>query len=219
MKNKLYYLFIILVTVFFVSSVSKTLANKSISVSNIQSHNSYYQDVTKMLLNLDTYALSGKVTYISNNDKHTYEMLQYAKKDGTYRIELLQEDGSKLTTIYDNETIFQFTDDLSDVVNISTTENSERSEIFITKFMENYENSKNVSVVVSNINDSLCTVLEASIPGGHHYFSSEKLFIDNESLTPIKLIIYDSDGLERILVEFDQFIANPTLDEKIFSIN
>lgn len=215
MKHKLYIFFIILVTLFFIITIFKTTLHNSVSVSS----NSSYPDVTKMLLNLDTYALSGKVTYISNNDKTTYDILQYAKKDGTYRIELIQENGSKLTTIYDTKTIFQFTNNASDIVNITTTENSERSEIFITKFMENYENSKDVSVCVSNINDSVCTVLEATIPGGHHYFASEKLFINNETLTPVKLIIYDSDNLERIIVEFDQFVANPTLDEKIFSVD
>ncbi len=219
MKSKLYALFVIFTLVFFTSAVVKTFNNRYVSVSTAENSSSKYQDVTKMLLNLKTYAMSGTVTYISSEDKSTFKILQYGKSDGTYRFEVLEEDGSKITTIFDTKTIFQYNDDMKGVVNITTSENSERSEIFITKFIKNYENSKDVSVLVSKINDSNCTVLEANIPGNYHYFSKEKLFVDNKTLLPIKLVIYDEDNLERIVVNYDQFIANPTLDKEIFSVN
>lgn len=217
LKTKLYHLFILLTIIFFVTTILKTYDNKVVSV--ISDNKNYYSDVTKSLLNLNTYAMSGTVTYISNEEKNTYNMLQYGKKDGTYRIEILDDDNSKVTTIFDTDTIYQYNDDMKGVVNVSTTEDSERSEIFITKFVENYETSQNVSVMVSNINNSACTVLEADIPGNHYYFASEKLYIDNETLLPKKLVIYDEDNLERIVVEYEQFIPNPTLDEEIFSVN
>lgn len=216
MKIKIYNIFIILVVAFFITSVIKTVDNRSITVS--KTNTNYYQDVTKMLLNLETYAMAGTVTYISNDEENTYELLQYAKNDGTYRTETLNDDGSKLVTIYDTKTIFQYNDDMKGIVNISTDENTERSEIFITKFIKNYENSQNVSLQVSNINNTDCTILEAIIPGNNHYFASEKLYIDNKTLSPIKLIIYDADELERVIVEYSQFIENPTLDSEIFTV-
>ncbi len=218
MKKKLYNLFIILVCAFFISSIIKTVNHRSVSVANTEINQNHYQDVTKMLLNLETYAMAGTVTYISSDDESTYKLLQYAKNDGTYRAETLNDDGSKLITIYDTKTIFQYSDDMKGVVNVSTDENSERSEIFITKFIKNYENSKDVSVLVSNVNDTACTVLEATIPGNNHYFATEKLFVDNKELLPVKLVIYDEDGLERVIVNYSQFIENPTLDEEIFSV-
>ncbi len=218
MKKKLYSMIVILVTVFFVSSVIKAY-NKTVSVSQVSNNQSNYAEVTKMLLNIKTFAMSGTVTYITNEEKNTYKMLQYGKSDGTYRVEFVEEDGSKNTTIFDTKTILQYNDDMNGVVNISTNENTERSEIFITKFIKNYENSKDVSVLVSNINDASCTVLEANIPGNNSYYNLEKLFIDNKTLLPIKLVIYDDDNLERIVVNYDQFIVNPTLDEEIFSVN
>ncbi len=218
MKNKLYNLIIILVCAFFISSVIKTVSHKSVSVANTELNQNHYQDVTKMLLNLETYAMAGTVTYISSEEENTYKLLQYAKNDGTYRAETLNDDGSKLVTIYDTKTIFQYSDDMKGVVNVSTDENTERSEIFITKFIKNYENSQDVSVLVSNVNDTACTVLEATIPGNNHYFATEKLFVDNKELLPVKLVIYDEDGLERVVVNYSQFIENPTLDEEIFSV-
>ncbi len=217
MKINFLKVFTIITIIFFTITVAKTVGNNTTSVTNMDNSNSY-KSVTKMLHSLDTYAMSGEVTYISNEEKNTYKMLQYGKINGTYRIEMLADDGSKVTTIYDTKTIYQYNDNMKDVINISTNENSEKSEIFITKFIENYETSNDVSVLVSNINDAPCTVLEASIPGNSHYFASEKLFIDNKTLQPTKLVIYDEDNLERIIVKYDQFILNPTLDEEIFSV-
>ncbi len=216
MKINFFKLFTVATVLFFGFTIFSTVS-KTKSVSNLDNSRSY-KDVTQMLHSLDTYAMSGNVTYISNNEKSTYNMLQYGKINGTYRIEMLSDDGSKSTTIYDTKTIYQFNDNMKDVVNISTNENSEKSEIFITKFIKNYETSNDVSVLVSNINNSPCTVLEATIPGNSHYFSTEKLFIDNKTLSPTKLVIYDEDNLERIVVDYDQFILNPTLDEEIFNV-
>lgn len=216
MKNKLYVSFIILTLVFFTSSVYNTVLKKN-EVLEVSSSNANYQDVTKMLLNLKTYAISGTVTYISNDGENSFNILQYGKNDGTYRIEILNDDGSKITTIYDGKAIFQFNDKMKGSVNVTTNENSERSEIFITKFIKNYETSNDVSVLVSNTSDGSMTVLEAKIPGNHAYFSSERLFVDNKTNLPKKLIIYDKDNIERVILEYEQFIANPTLDEEIFS--
>ncbi len=217
MKDKIFSTITLIILVFFVFTMVKTVNNRSINVSNLN-NSTNYQNVTKMLLGLETYAMSGTVTYISNNESNTYKMLQYGKIDGTYRIEMLEADGSKLTTIYDTKTIFQYNNQMKDVINITTNENSERSELFITKFIKNYETSNNVSVLVSTLNNSPCTVLEATIPGNNHYFASEKLFVDNSTLLPKKLVVYDENNLERIVVEYEQFVINPTLDEEIFAV-
>lgn len=217
MKKRLYFCFIIFTLIFFISSVTKTVVRRNEKI-DVMSTKTSYEDVTKMLLNLKTYALSGTVTYISNEGESTYNMLQYGKKDGTYRIELIDEDDTKITTIYDGRAIFQFNDAMKGVVNISTDENSEKSEIFITKFIKNYENSKDVSVLVSTLDNSVCTVLEAIVPGNNRYFSSEKLYVSNETNLPVKLVIYDEDDIARIVLSYDQFVINPTLDEEIFSV-
>ena len=48
--------------------------------------------------------------------------------------------------------------------------------------------------------------------------STEKLWIDNETKTPQKLIIFDKDNKERIVAEFSNFVYNCNLKDKDFSI-
>lgn len=217
MSKKVYICFIVFTLVFFFSSVIKTI-NLKTATRDVLNHQTSYQDVTKMLLNIKTYATSGKVTYISNNETKESRFLQYAKRDGAYRLEVLEEDNSKTVTIYDTKAIFQFNDTNPNIVNVSTNEISERSEIFLSKFIKNYETSNDVSVLVSNLNENVCTVLEAKISGNHKYLATEKLYVDNYTMLPIKLVIYDDDGLERIIVEYEQFIINPNLGNEIFKV-
>jgi outer membrane lipoprotein-sorting protein len=42
--------------------------------------------------------------------------------------------------------------------------------------------------------------------------------VDNDTLKPAKLIVYDPDGAERIIVTFTAFDYNPELDDSLFSV-
>ena len=80
-------------------------------------------------------------------------------------------------------------------------------------------NSEGVSLAVSNIGESRCTVLEAVIPGDNKFTSTEKLWIDNETLNPVKLVIYDADGKEKYIIEYNEFQFDPEFEENIFSVS
>ena len=85
--------------------------------------------------------------------------------------------------------------------------------------MENYMGSEDVSVEAGAFEDSECIILEAVIPGGNRYLSSEKLWIDTETLEPIKFVIYDKDGKERYILTYTDFEYNADIDDSLFSIN
>ena len=62
------------------------------------------------------------------------------------------------------------------------------------------------------------SVLEAKISGGNKYFDSEKLWINNETKSPEKLVIYDIEGKERVLVTYEDFVYNPKIEDSKFNI-
>ena len=62
------------------------------------------------------------------------------------------------------------------------------------------------------------TILEANVPSDSKYFKTEKLYINNNTKLPEKLIIYDEDGKERILVEYQNFEYNPKIEDSNFNI-
>ncbi len=170
-------------------------------------------------LDLKTYEAETNITYISSDQKTTFKTLQQANIDGRYRIEVIeptQVSGS--VTVFDGTKIYQFNEKVSKDIYVSTTENLERSEIFLTSFLKNYNNSDDVAVTVGTFNDSLYTILEANIGTEHPLIATEKLWINNETKLPEKLVIYDKNEVETIVVEYTTFEYNKELDENLFNV-
>jgi outer membrane lipoprotein-sorting protein len=45
-----------------------------------------------------------------------------------------------------------------------------------------------------------------------------KLWVDNVSLDPMKLVVYDANGAERIVVTFSDFEYNVNLGDELFRV-
>lgn len=211
MKKSLIFIMVIL---FILSSCSMLPTDKKSEDTPIS-----YKSINEFINNLDTYAALTNITYISNSNENSYKTLQYCRKNGEYRTEVIEPDNvSGNVTMFDGKIIYQYNPKLSDQIQITSTENSERSEIFLTSFLKNYAMSQEVSVSVSNFNDSQYTVIEAIIPGNHPYMTNEKLWINNETLLPEKLVVYDYNDQERIIIQFEEFVFNPVLEDKIFTV-
>ena len=178
-----------------------------------------YEKIQKQLMGMKSYQSEATVKYISNKNTNEYETLQQCKITGEYRIEVTGPESAKGNiTLSDGETICQFNPNVSGKIAVGSKDSPERSEIFLTSFVKNYLNSKEVSLEVSNFGEGRVTILEASVPGAHPYLSSEKLWVDNESYKPVQLIIYDPDGAERLVVTYKNFEYNPKLDDDLFKI-
>ncbi|MCL2617204.1 MAG: outer-membrane lipoprotein carrier protein LolA [Defluviitaleaceae bacterium] len=181
---------------------------------------SAYERIHEKLVNLRTYRAEATVEYISNRGSNVYETLQQANFDGRYRIEVTGPDNvAGNITVFDGQTISQFNPRVSGRVAMSVRENPERSEIFLTSFTRNFLGSKEVSVSVASFGQGNFTVLETAVPGNHPYMASQRLWVDNQALHPVRLVIYDKDGTERVIVNFKTFEYNIDLDDDIFNVS
>ncbi|MCL2461659.1 MAG: hypothetical protein FWF44_03270 [Defluviitaleaceae bacterium] len=178
-----------------------------------------YEKIQTMLVNLTSFKADASVEYKSNKGSNTYDTLQQCRITGEYRIEVT---GPKKVagnvSIFDGKVISQFNTNISGRVNVTATENQERSEILLTNFIKNYLSSQEVSISVANIASEQCTVLEAAIPGNHPYLATEKLWVDNTTLKPVQLVIYDQQSSERIIVTYKTFEYNIQLDDSLFKL-
>lgn len=205
---------IALISIFSFSTISFTACNSN----SLSLNKSAYEKIQDTLVNIKSYQSEATVKYISNKGSNEYLTLQYCKMTGEYRVEVIApENVSGNITVFDGNTITQFNSKISGKVSVGTTESPERSEIFLTSFINNYLTSDEVSVNVANLEDGKCTVLEADISGDHPYLNSEKLWIDNNTLKPLQLIIYDQDGTERIIVTYNNIEFNTDLDDNLFN--
>jgi outer membrane lipoprotein-sorting protein len=177
-----------------------------------------YVQIQRALTEMKNYKSSATIEYISNKGTNQYEILQASRATGEYRVEVTgPENVAGNITVFDGATIYQFNPRVAGRVSVGVKENQERSEIFVTSFVRNYLRSQEVSVSAGSFGESRSTALEAIVPGDHPYLSTEKLWVDNETLKPVKLAIYDPEGSERIIVTFNTFEYNVELDDSLFS--
>jgi len=180
---------------------------------------SAFERVHRMLMELENFRAIATVEYRSNKGTNTYETIQHARITGEYRIEVTApEHVAGSVTTSNNSQIFQFNSRVNGSVNLLVQETPERSEVFLTTFIKNYLQSEEISVSVSDMDEGVRTVLEANVPGDHPYLSVAKLWVDNESLFPVQLIIFDCDGTERIVVTYHVFEMNVELSDELFTL-
>lgn len=175
--------------------------------------------IQKQLTEMEGYSAIVTLTRTSNKSETVYETKQDFKSTGEYRLELLSPPNVKgNVTIFDGKTICQFNPHLEEKIHYDVPPSSQRNELFLGQFMKNYMQSEDVAVESAAIDESHCTVLEAVIPSNADALATEKLWIDNETLLPLRLVLYDTDGKERYRLDYKEFTYNPKFDETLFTI-
>lgn len=178
---------------------------------------SAYERIHEALMNMHSFQAEATIRYISNKNTNEYITHQQARMSGEYRIEVTgPEDVAGNITVFDGKTIYQFNPSVSERIAVSVRETPERSQVFLTSFIKNYIASQEVSVAAGNFDEGAATIFEAPIPGTHPYMATQRLWVDNETLNPIQLIVYDADGVERIVITYTSFEYNPELDGSTF---
>ncbi len=199
----------VLAAVFSLTLVSCKKADETSAMEKIQ----------KALNEMESYQCDAVLKRISNKGENEYQTKQYYKSTGEYKLELLSpENVAGNYTVFDGKTICQFNPKIGGKVMIDVPESQQRNELFLGQFMKNYMQSEDVSIDVANMDEGKCTVLEAVIPGGNKYLSTEKLWVDNETLKPVQFVIYDVDNNERYVITYDNFEYNVPFDENFFKI-
>jgi len=177
------------------------------------------ESIQKQLAEMDGYTCTAILTRTNDRGEQTYETKQYYKSTGEYRLELTApENVAGNYTIFDGKRICQYNPRLDSSIIKDIPESQHRNELFLGQFIANYMQSEGVSVETAALDESRCIVLEAIIPGNDTDLASEKLWIDRESLLPVRFIIYDADKKERYCMDYSSFEFNPQFDDALFAI-
>lgn len=163
--------------------------------------------------NMQSYSCHATMTRVSNKGQNQYETKQYYKSTGEYKMELLApESVAGNYTVFDGKQICQFNPRVSGHVILDVPEDKQRNELFLGAFFSNYkENPKSAE-------EDNALIFETVIPGGNRYAASEKLWVDKASLLPTKLVIYDQDGKERYLIDYQEFTFDASFAPDFFAI-
>ncbi len=176
-----------------------------------------YASVQDKLMNMQSYRADTQITYISSNETTTYKAIQSAVNDGKYKlVTYYPENFKNCSVLFDGKMIWQYNPNVEKKININSQDKPERSQLILFSFMENYVKSQNTTVATASNDGSEYTVLEAEIQNGNKFLTKEKLWVDNEQMQPSKLIIYDENDKERIILTFNSFEYNCQFDENEF---
>ncbi|MGN1317548.1 MAG: outer membrane lipoprotein carrier protein LolA, partial [Lachnospirales bacterium] len=142
-----------------------------------------------------------------------------AKNDGKYRIDINSpEDYKGNIVLYDGKLVWQYNPHLeNNKICANPPEKASRREIILFSFLENYNTSMETTAV--SVPTVPKTILEAPLKSTSPLFFKEKLFINNDEMLPEKLVIYDKENKERIVVKFTDFKYNIKLEDEIFKIS
>ena len=177
------------------------------------------ESIQKQLAEMDGYTCTATLTRTNDRGEQTYETKQYYKSGGEYRLELTApENVAGNYTVFDGERICQYNPRLNSSIIKDAPESQHRNELFLGQFIANYMQSEGVSVETAALDESRCIVLEAVIPGNDGDLSTEKLWVDRESLLPVRFVIYNTDGEERYRMDYASFTFNPQFDDSLFAI-
>lgn len=183
-------------------------------------HIAGYKNVQEKLMAMESYCTNAHITYINNKGSDEFDATYYATKDGKYRMELTApEDYKDNVIMFDGKMVWSYNPAVEQKVSVDAPDKPQRYELVLFSFLENYVKSQNVTVQSASLDESLCTVLEAEIPGENQFFATEKLCINNETQNPQRLIIYDNEGNEKIKVDFTNFQYNCEIEPEKFTIN
>ena len=178
------------------------------------------ESIQKQLAEMEGYACTATLTRTNERGTQTYETKQYCKATGEYRLELTApENVAGNYTIFDGDRICQYNPRLDSSVIKDVPESQHRNELVLSQFISNYMQSEGVSVETAALDESRCIVLEAIIPGNDSTLSSEKLWVDRETLLPVRFVIYDADDKECYKTEYTSFTFNPQFDDALFAID
>ena len=80
--------------------------------------------------------------------------------------------------------------------------------------------ARNLGIPIVAIVDTNCDPDEIDyvIPGNDDGLATEKLWIDRESLLPVRFVIYDADDKERYRMDYHEFTFHPQFDADTFRI-
>jgi len=88
----------------------------------------------------------------------------------------------------------------------------------LTTFVQNYLHCSQISVSVADMEEGLRTILEATVPGSPPYLAISCLWVDNETLFPVELVVFDQDDAMRIIVTYHVLELNVNLDDGHFTL-
>jgi outer membrane lipoprotein-sorting protein len=170
-------------------------------------------------MKLKTYRCDVVFAVTNNKSTNVYKARHMYKFPDKYRIEIVEpSELSGQTTIYNGGKAVIYHPQLKTYLVTQNYNNTLEFSSFIGSFIESFKNNGGARFKLESIQDKQCYVLEIPVKGENPYRALEKIWIDAESIIPVKAEILDKDNKISAQVLYENFEENPKLEESLFQI-
>ncbi|MFT8313776.1 MAG: germination lipoprotein GerS-related protein [Clostridium sp.] len=186
-----------------------------ISVTGCGSKNKGEKDTITYLKNLKSYSTDMNMEVKNDKQKLNYSGRQIYSLGLGYRLELnnervliYREDKIYVTDLQNGQ---KYTTDMSfdDVYKLS----------FLGNFIDLLYTNENIKTSFETIDNDKYELVNTDMPDSNRNINYGVLYIEVDKKLPEKLIIYDKNGKEKLIVTYKNFIPNCNVDKTLFEFN
>ncbi|MCB2293410.1 hypothetical protein LGK95_07730 [Clostridium algoriphilum] len=172
-------------------------------------------DITTYLKNMESYTT--EMTMDIKNDKQTinYNAKQSYLQGGGYKLELnknrvfvYKNDNKIYVSDKNNGTKYVQSKDFDGVLKLS----------FIGEYIGLLYTNEKIEYVSKTINGIDYTVIDLFIPGNNKNINKAMLYVNNKSMLPEKMLIYDLNNKEKIAIRYTKFLPNVKINPSEFKV-
>jgi len=172
-------------------------------------------DITTFLKNMDSYTANMSMNI--KNDKQTinYNAKQSYLRGGGYKLELNKDrvfifktDDKIYISDKNNGAKYVQSKDFDEVLKLS----------FIGEYIGLLYTNEEIKYVAKTLNGIQYTVINLFIPGNNKNINNALLYVNNKSMLPEKMVIYDVVGKEKIEITYTNFLPNVKIEPSEFKV-
>lgn len=179
-----------------------------------------YYEAHKKIMGIKGYETIVKMHTHTGESQRAYELKQIFMYPDKYRLEVISPKSmAGNMTIYNGKTAWIEHSAINQTWKMDNFQQSKEQLLFIGYFLQNFINSENSSYHSETLEGTEVIVITTELPGGNPHFYSQKLWMDQKDLVPIKLTIVDQNDKPRFEVYYEDFKINPDLDESLFYLD
>ena len=172
-----------------------------------------YSKIYENYGDIKNYSADIDVMVVSSDGETKYSAKQYYMAPDLYRLDYTSEDMQGISCVLSGENL-SFMDKEGNVTDFRGYVPNEKYYIFLNDFMERYCKSEDAKSSVEKGKTVLEVLGEEDDPNR----AKMRLWVDNKSYIPIKLVTYNDKDEERVIVEFKNFKMNTKIDKKLFDV-
>ncbi len=177
-----------------------------------------YEKIHAYYNKMERYSATVSLTVLSNKTENQYTMQQKAMGHDRFFSHIKHEKNDiSVTTITNGKQTQTVTEGTDYSVTLPT--HGETNVLFLNSFFKTYYASENTYLKVNGTENESVTVLETELNLTHTSVSKAALFVDNKTLSPLKLVLYDYGEKAIVTAKFSDFIYNDkAVNEEVFTI-